>query len=522
MRKTAAPRMWLSLVVSATAGSWPLSAQTLPVPVALSGTLAPSGGNYGTFGTSAFSVFLPVVNESGRVYFSSNLTGGSATVGLFAGPPGGVQAIALQGDPAPAGGNYSSFSDQVQTPSGVIAFSCSLTGGSAAQGLFVGSPGALQTVAISGMPAPGGGGNYSTGFLTPLLNGSGRVAFSTSLTGGTSTQGVFAGVPGSVQAVALLGNPSPAGGNYSSFTRLVLNTSGQVGFSAGLSGGSATAGAFVGMPGAIQAVALQGNPAPAGGNYSGFPSIPMLNDAGQVAIVSALTGGSATGGVFVGTPGALQTVALQGAPAPAGGNYDTFAFDPALNGAGRVVFRATLVGGSSASGLFVGAPGSVQSAALSGTPAPGGGNFNNFFPSQINGFGQVAFAATLAGAGVDMTNDVGLYAGSVGALSKVVRKGDAIDVDPGPGVDMRTVSAIGFRGEFNTVSGGQDGRGVAFTNNALLTYTLVFTDGTSGVFVSSVTPVPEPATAGLLAWAVTAALPALWSRRRHINRRMHA
>src|SRR5262245_43983904 len=514
MRKTAAPRMWLSLVVVATAGSWPVSAQSPPVPVALSGTPAPAGGNYGQFGTSAFSVFLPVVNESGRVYFQPTLAGGSATVGLFAGPPGGVQAIALQGDPAPAGGNYSSFSDQVQTPSGVIAFSCSLTGGSAAQGLFVGSPGALQTVAISGMPAPGGGGNYSTGFLTPLLNGSGRVAFSTSLTGGTSTQGLFTGAPGSVQAVALLGNPSPAGGNYSSFTRLVLNANGQVGFSAGLTGGSATAGAFVGMPGAIQAVALQGNPAPAGGNYSGLPSIPMLNDAGQVAIVSALTGGSATGGVFVGTPGALQTVALQGAAAPSGGNYDTFSFDPALNGAGRVVFRATLVGGSSPAGLFVGSPGSVQAPAIAGTLAPGGGNFNTFFPSQINGVGQVAFAATLAGAGVDATNDVGLYAGSVGSLTKVVRKGDVIDVDPGPGVDLRTIAAIGFRGEFNTVSGGQDGRGISFTDNGLLTYTLAFTNGTSGVFVSSVTPVPEPATTGLLAWVAAAALAVRWRRRR--------
>jgi hypothetical protein len=88
-----------------------------------------------------------------------------------------------------------------------------------------------------------------------------------------------------------------------------------------------------------------------------------------------------------------------------------------------------------------------------------------------------------------------------------------LDVDAGPGVDLRTVSAIGFCGEFNTASGAQDGRGLAFTNNGLLTYTLAFTNGTSGVFVSSITPVPEPATAGLMAWLVAAALSARWCRR---------
>jgi hypothetical protein len=508
-------RQWTGIVVVlaigfGSAGSRPVAAQTPPVPVALSGTPAPAGGNYGTFSTSASTTFLPVRNEAGRAYFYSDLTGGSSTAGLFAGTPGAVQAVALQGSPAPAGGNYTnSFSDLLQNASGQVAFSCSLTSGSAAQGMFVGTPGSLQTVVLTGTPSPGGGGNYS-GLSSPLLNGSGRVGFSAALTGGSSTAGLFAGVPGSVQPVALLSTPSPAGGNYSFFSRLVLNAGGQVAFFAQMTGGPSTAGVFAGTPGAVQAVALQGSPAPAGGNYAAGLGSPLLNDAGQVAFVANLTGGPATQGVFAGAPGALQAVALQGNPAPAGGNYDSFSFDPVLNGAGKVAFRATLTGGSSPAGLFVGTPGAVQAAALAGAAAPAGGSFSAFFPPQLNGPGQVAFLATLTGAGVDTTNDLGLYAGPAGALAKVVRKGDQLDVDPGPGVDLRTVAAIGFRGDFNTVSGGQDGRGVALTDGGLLVFSLAFTDGSSGVFVSQLTPVPEPAVAGLVAAAGLAA--AVWRR----------
>src|SRR5688500_9698183 len=70
-------------------------------------------------------------------------------------------------------------------------------------------------------------------------------------------------------------------------------------------------------------VARSGTAAPAGGNYSGFFGPPVLNGAGQVAFTAGLTGGSATAGLFAGAPGALQAAALRG-PAPAGGNYNGF------------------------------------------------------------------------------------------------------------------------------------------------------------------------------------------------------
>src|SRR5262249_51206211 len=154
----------------------------------------------------------------------------------------------------------------------------------------------------------------------------GVVAFQVGLTGGTSGSGLFIGTPGSVQAIALQGTAAPGGGgNYSFLTnsrRLVLNASGQVAYYAELTGGASTTGTLVGTPGPIQAVALQRTPAPAGGNYS-FLGVPSLNNAGQVAFASFLTGGPSTQGIFAGTVGSIQAVALQGAAAPAGGNYST-------------------------------------------------------------------------------------------------------------------------------------------------------------------------------------------------------
>src|SRR5436190_12378476 len=139
------------------------SAQPVPIMVALSGTPAPAGGNYGAF-TLSGGIPFPVINESGRVYFYSTLSGGTSTAGLFAGPSGAVQPVALQGTTSPSGHTYTnSFSDLAQNDAGQVAFSCSLVGTNF-QGMYAGTPGSLQTLAVTGTTAPGGGGTYSNGF----------------------------------------------------------------------------------------------------------------------------------------------------------------------------------------------------------------------------------------------------------------------------------------------------------------------------------------------------------------------
>jgi hypothetical protein len=480
----------------------PAAAQVVVSPVALSGAATPAGGNYGRFDRP------PVLNASGQVAFFADLTGASSTSGVFAGTPGSIQAAALKNAAAPGGSYYYSFTyAPTLNSAGQVAFWADLTdaGGSGifGSGIYVGEPGSVRAAAVQGTAAPSGG-NY-TGFGgVPLLNGSGQVAFKGYMTGGSSAQGLFVGAPGSVQAVALSGSAAPAGGNYSNFPGYgAFNPSGRMAFVADLTGGSSTQGLFAGVPGNLQAVAMQGSSAPAGGNF-GALSVPVINAAGQVAFLAHLTSGLSASGIFAGAPGSLQAVALQGAAAPSGGNYSSFSISdafPVLNAAGQIAFRTNLNGGTSTSGIFAGTPGSLHAIVLEGMLAPAGNGaaFSGFIGYAINGLGQVAFVGNLTGAGVTGANNRGLYASTPGGLVKVVRVGDMIDV--GNGTGFHTVANFGWL----TGAGGEDGFGLSFNDSGMLVYQLVFTDGTSGVFTSTV-PVPEPSSAictlvGLLAAA---------------------
>ena len=96
----------------------------------------------------------------------------------------------------------------------------------------------------------------------------------------------------------------------------------------------------------------------------------------------------------------------------------------------------------------------------------------------------------------------GLFAGTADALETILLVGDVIDLASGGRVQERTVSGIGFFG----LSGGQDGNPMSFNDSGLLVYEVTFTDGSSGIFTSQITPVPEP---GTLAFAGLTALAAL-------------
>jgi hypothetical protein len=201
----------------------------------------------------------------------------------------------------------------------------------------------------------------------------------------------------------------------------------------------------------------------------------------------------------VGAPGTVQAVALNNTVAPggAGGTYTTFS-NVTVNGSGQVAFSSTLTGGTAASGLFVGQPGAIKALALAGAPADTtGATFASFSSSELqNGSGQEAFVANLAGSNVfSGVNSVALFAGTPGNLVEVVRQGDKFDVDPGPGIDYRTVTgSIGLL----INAAGQDGKGLSFNDSGEIAFRLSFTDGSSGVFTSPI-PVPEPTSLGLLA-----------------------
>ncbi len=207
--------------------------------------------------------------------------------------------------------------------------------------------------------------------------------------------------------------------------------------------------------------------------------------------------GDPSSAIFAGTPGTTLTpVGIQGNAAPAGGNYNNFG-NPALNAAGQVAFLSNLSGGSSNRGIFVGTPGqTLQTIALHGSAAPnaGGATYSGLGNPSLNASGQVAFTSILTGAGVNFSNDFGLYAGSPGNVLQIVRTGDLVDIDPTAGVSNRLVSSITFlsSGGNLTDSGGQDGRISSFNDSGDLIYRLDFTTGERAIFMSNIAPVSTP------------------------------
>src|SRR4051812_10348649 len=238
--------------------------------------------------------------------------------------------------------------------------------------------------------APDGSTYILDSVMVPVINASGQIAFRASLVTTSSPTGIIAGTPGSLQIVARVGDAAPSGGNYNVLNDPIFNSNGQVAFVANTSGnGNGQFARTLGFP--TTTAALVGTASPTGNNYSALNALPVVNASGQVAFLANLAG-AATQGIFAGTPGTtLATAALLGNAAPAGGNYQQLT-NPAINSAGKVLFRASLTGGTAGSGVFYGTPGTtLPTVALQGTASPAGGNYGNFSGTPaVNSAGQVA------------------------------------------------------------------------------------------------------------------------------------
>ncbi len=236
---------------------------------------------------------------------------------------------------------------------------------------------------------------------------------------------------------------------------------------------------------------------------------PALNNSGQTAFFGNLTGtgvnGSNNSGIWSesgGTGLALIARAGDEAPGTGGASFDGFgAFALVLNNGGQTAFIGSLTGtgvnGSSDLGVWSEKEGvGLALVARAGDPAPdtGGVNFSNFTNLILNDAGQIAFRGEGTGTGVGS----GIWAEDPsGVLRLIARSGDLLDVDDGPGTDFRTIRFLNFIGD----SGNGDGRPSGFNNLGQLAFSASFTDGTSGIFVSNLVAIPEPATWVLAALA---------------------
>lgn len=381
----------------------------------------------------------------------------------------------------------------------------------------------LQVVAHSASPSPIDDETSVVGFDNPLINKQGRIAFNAGLSGpnvdNSNRYAVFAQSPGElIQLIAREGDPSPIdGANFHILARspsnLSLNALDQVTFFARLSGAEVDdtndLAVFRGTSASdLTVVVRRGDPTPIGedvrfDNFTDFVNSGLLgsNARGHTAFLARLAGpgvdDDSDRAIFAERgEGELRVIARAGEPAPVdeGVVFGRGFWDPVINNRDDVVFAANLAGPdidlNNRSAVFVDVHGEdLRMVARQGDMEPlGSGDHFSFFETGLhwpvlNGRGQVAFKTTLDGPSVDQSNDLGFFAEDVdGNLHRVVREGDLLDVNDDPEItDLRTISEL----QFLARSGNGDGLPSGFNDRGELAFNAVFTDGSSGIFVSN-------------------------------------
>ncbi|MFQ5701584.1 MAG: hypothetical protein ACE5HU_07055 [Acidobacteriota bacterium] len=191
---------WSAIVVAVFCGlTPPLGAGTLRLtPIAVRGQLAPQGQVYILFGDID-------IDSSGRVVFTASLTGGKN--GIFRADRSGVETILLSGEPAPPapGGAFFVIFEASGNSGGEVAFIAS-TVASPRQGVYLLSDDGLSLLAMAGEASPTAGGETFEAFTQVRMLESGDVYFSASIAGVEDRRGIFRASPAGVEPIIVPGD----------------------------------------------------------------------------------------------------------------------------------------------------------------------------------------------------------------------------------------------------------------------------------------------------------------------------
>lgn len=491
------------------------------------------------------SLSVPSISDSGAVGFRAELLSAtdpsrykvfvSTSPGLY--DPAQYIEIAKQGGlaPGPTSGTFTSFLMAQMSGDGQLAFYGKLQGtgvnASNDTGLWAWDESTgLRAVGIEGQTAPGtpyefllfddlDSGSREPGFVQSQ---DGRVAFWQQVKDPNDPFIVERGIWAEdenrdLRLVALTGQPVPGlvdGTRFTHFSTVLPQITGE---------GLLAFKAFAADPtdsslgtesiwrqrtdGGFDAIVSTGDPAPGfpGGTFWDFERF-NINGSGQTAFqaVVEIPGVGYKNGLWIADEdGTVSAIAQESQPAPGVPNATFQKFLSVdrtfvLNGSGEMAFTAALMGPgideSNDTGLWRVRPnGTVELVAhegsVFGTFNDVGSAFLSYTTIAMNSLGQLAFT----------TDDAALWAeDSSGQLKLIARAGEEIDLDPGPGVDLRKIISVHM---LNT-SNGEDGLARPFNDNGQLAYLLRFEQYSYGVFRTNVNAVPEPGNACLLAMSL--------------------
>lgn len=482
----------------------------------VTGNPAPGAGEAGSGvpkGTVIASLGTPALSDSGALVAKVSINTGAATLGAihYAGP-GGTRLAAIQGRTAPgiAMARYGVFRNPVTTPDGSLAFYASLTGVplSKAGAVFTDALGSgLEPVVQigAGVPVTGfassvlvksvGSVAAKNGFVLTLLKlqGAGvNAANDTLLMGSLAAENrallrtgqlLVGGDPNTAITKISVLQPAPrsagqgrwqaagtlmARATVADGRQFILKVASVGSVAQTLKSGDAVNG----VSGAVWAAF--GLPAISGNNFN----IALAGKFAQGGTVTAANDGA----VFFSLTGSTYgLIAREGADAPGTGapaqQYKGF-FDPVSNNQGKVAYVATLQGtgvtAANQTGLWWGSSGTMSLVARTGALAPdaagqpGKAKFSALSALVLpdgSGSGPV-FRASLAGSGIDSTNNSGLWAmGSDSRLREIVRTGGRIGA-----LQIRRVTALGG-------ASGAQGVGRNYDASGGLAALVVFTNG---------------------------------------------
>jgi hypothetical protein len=289
-------------------------------------------------------------------------------------------------------------------------------------------------VAAHNQPAPGTGGGRFLEFTQLIgFNDAGQVAFRAAIMGGNTNNAIFLFDGTEVRLVAKQGSANGDFQNLAPATptngsvNFALNNNGKVAIRGIVRGEgfgiwiADTSGVYKKLMRAGEDTGIQEL-----GPCSGFPWLRGFDDSDRVLYDCDTSRGPRHALFLKGLTDAVpQVVAKRGQAVGPGGTFDTIQ-QASLNNAGNVAFLATLKGGSSPMGWFLGAgDADPVKIAMEGESAPAGGKFGlagRTSPAVINTSGQVLFLADL----LDL-NAAGLFSWTSGdGVTVVVSTKDSL------------------------------------------------------------------------------------------------
>ena len=356
--------------------------------------------------------------------------------------PGGVGSFINLGHPA--------------IDNGVVVFKGNGAGGQI--GIFK-HDGTFSVVVDSNTSIPGGIGSF-TGFDEPTVD-NGIVAYRG--VGDLGQQGIYTDI-GGMSVVAQQGTPIPGGvGGFTSLLRPSIDN-GEVAFVG--TGSSAQQGIYTDV-GGLSLVADTDTPVPSGpGNLTDFRSPPWIN--GGEVVFSASASAAGHRGIYS-TIGGLHMIADVDTFIPGFGQIIQF-IGPKLDD-GHVAFSG--IGQCGLIGIITNTNG-LAAVVDQDTKIPDKNETFDQLGAPSFDDGKVAFL------GIDLADRRGVYTNLTGTLRKVVDEDDMLD-----GKDIKKVS---FTSDNNGLSGNE------------IVFIAIFEDESQAVFVA--TPIPEPSTATLAAYAL--------------------